>query len=109
MRCIIPNKIRFINELNNVIPKYNTNVESIRYRVFKHVEKKYYEEILEINYTSGARSTRTCNGNSFIMILEELTQYLGSGYYLENNRTIELEQSPEWKELSLEEIETEYK
>jgi hypothetical protein len=43
------------------------------------------------------------------MILEELTQYLGSGYYLENNRTINLEQSSEWKELSLEELEIEYK
>ena len=35
MRCIIPNKVKFINDLNKVIPNYKTSIKKIEYKVFK--------------------------------------------------------------------------
>lgn len=109
MRCIIPNKVKFVNDLNKVIPKYKTGVKSIEYKVFKHKENSWYQEYLVINYDGGARSVRSCNGNSFSAIFEELAQYLDSGYYLEVEHLKTYENDPNWIEANLEQLEEDYK
>lgn len=108
MRCIIPNKVRFVNELNTVIPKYKTGVKSIEYKVFKHTEGGWYQEFLVVNYDGGARTVRNSNGNSFTAIFEELSQYLDSGYYDEESNLVRYEKDPNWVELTLEQIEQDY-
>ena len=108
MRCIIPNKIRFVNELNNIIPKYKRGIASIQYRVFKSLEYSYYQEFLVVNYDGGARTVRNCNGNSFSAIFEELSRFLDSGYYDEESSLVQFEIDPNWIEMTLEEVERDY-
>ena len=36
MKCIIPNKVKFINDLNKVIPTYKSGIKKIEYRVFRY-------------------------------------------------------------------------
>ena len=81
MKCIIPNKVKFINDLNNVIPNYKTGIKKIEYRVFRYDFLKdefggntYYQEYLVITYDGGALGVRSCNGDSFTAICEELTK-----------------------------------
>lgn len=76
----IQKKIEFVRELNDVITKVQPNVTSIRYRVLRHTGG-WYEEFLEITYKGGARTLRTCSGNSCSAILEEIARYLNHGMY----------------------------
>ena len=116
MRCIIPNKVKFINDLNKVIPTYKTGIEKIEYKVFKCDNFKeefgnqvYYQEYLVVTYDGGAIGVRCCNGNSFTAIFEELTKMLDGGYYDEVQDLHDCENSEMWKEASLEELEEDYK
>ena len=116
MRCIIPNKVKFVNDLNNVIPTYKTGIKKIEYRVFKcnhHTEEfsdqVYYLEYLVITYDGGVIGVRSCNCNSFAAILEALTEMLDGGYYDEVQDLHDYENDEMWKEASLEELEEDYK
>ena len=116
MKCIIPNKVKFINDLNKVIPNYKTGIKKIEYRVFrqdffkeKFDEKTYYQEYLVITYDGGALGVRSCNGDSFTAIFEELVKMLDGGYYDEVKDLHDHENSEMWKEVSLEELEEDYK
>ena len=100
MKCNLNNKVKFVNELNNVIPKYKTNVEFIEYRVYEHTEKGWTQEYLVINYNGGSKTVRNCNGNSFSSILQEVSRYLDSGYYDEVDDLKYYENSPNWIELN---------
>ena len=110
MRCIIPNKVKFVNELSKVIPKYKTGIKSIQYRVFKWDEpdSHYYIEFLVVNYDGGAKTVRNCNGNSFSAIFEELARFLDSGYYEEVNTLSQYENDPKWTEVTLDQLEKDY-
>ena len=55
MRCIIPNKVRFVNDLSKVIPTYKTGIKKIEYRVVrcdickdKNGGQSYYQEYLVV-------------------------------------------------------------
>ena len=116
MRCIIPNKVKFVNDLNKVIPIYKTGIKKIEYRVFKYDHRTeefddqvYYQEYLVITYDGGAIDVRSCNGDSFAAIFEELTKMLDGVYYDEVQDLHYYENSEKWKEVSLEELEEEYK
>ena len=116
MKCIIPNKVKFINDLNKVIPNYKTGIKKIEYRVFRYDflkdefgGKTYYQEYLVITYDGGALGVRSCNGNSFTAIFEELAEMLDGGYYDEVKDLLDYENSEMWKEVSLEELKEDYK
>ena len=116
MKCIIPNKVKFINDLNKVIPAYKSGIKKIEYRVFRYDffkdefdGKTYYQEYLVITYDGGALGVRSCNGNSFAAIFEELAKMLDGGYYDEVQDLHNCENSEMWKEVSLEELEEDYK
>ncbi len=110
MRCIIPNKVKFVNDLSKVIPTYKTGIKSIQYRVFRHKQyKDWYQEFLVVNYDGGARTVRNCNGNSFSAIFEELAKFLDSGYYEEELNLMDFINSQDWVEVKLEELEEDYK
>ena len=116
MKCIIPNKVKFINDLNKVIPNYKTGIKKIEYRVFRYDffkdefgGKTYYQEYLVITYDGGALGVRSCNGDSFAAIFEELAEMLDGGYYDEVKDLHDHENSEMWKEVSLEELEEDYK
>ncbi len=107
MRCIIPNKVRFVNDLNKVIPTYKTGIEKIEYRVFKS-NSGYYQEYLVVTYDGGAIGVRNCNGNSFTSIFEELTKMLDGGYYDEVQDLHDYEKNDMWIEVTLEQLEEDY-
>lgn len=107
MRCIIPNKVRFVNDLNKVIPTYKTGIEKIEYRVFKS-NSGYYQEYLVVTYEGGAIGVRNCNGNSFTSIFEELTKMLDGGYYDEVQDLRDFETYPNWTEMILEQLDEDY-
>ena len=109
MRCIIPNKVKFVNELNNIIPKYHGGVNKIEYKVYKFKPEGWLKEFLVITYEGGAKTVRCCDGNSFSAIFEELSQYLDSGYYMELNRYNALTVDPNWIEMTLEQLEEDYR
>lgn len=116
MKCIIPNKVKFINDLNKIIPNYKTSIKKIEYKVFRCDNFKeefgnqiYYQEYLVVTYDGGAISVRCCNGNSFTAIFEELTKMLDGGYYDEVQDLHHCENSEMWREASLEELEEDYK
>ena len=116
MKCIIPNKVKFVNDLNKVIPIYKSGIEKIEYRVFRYDFLKdefsrntYYQEYLVITYDGGALGVRSCNGNSFTAIFEELAEMLDGGYYDEVQDLHDCENSELWREASLEELEEDYK
>lgn len=96
MRCVVENKISLIAELNQLLPKYIDNVESVEYSVFRHKAHDWIQEYLIINYVGGARTVRSCNGNSFSAILQELTRYLNSGNYAEEQNLREIERDLDW-------------
>ena len=81
MTDCIRKKIEFVKELNAAITKVQPNVVAIRYRVLAHRPTEWYEEYLEIEYSSGARTLRHCSGDSCSAILTEISRYLNSGYY----------------------------
>jgi hypothetical protein len=108
MRCIIPNKIKFVEKLNTTLKPFISNIISIKYKVFKHKDG-YYQEYLVINYVGGGKTVRNCNGNGFSSIFEEVSKYLDSGYYLEVQDLEDLENNPNWVEMTLEELEEDYK
>lgn len=108
MRCNILNKIKFVNELSEVISKYHEGVMSVQYRVF---EEEYFgdrEEFLIVNYKGGAKSIRNCTGNSFSAIFDELSKYLDTGYYSELEYFKTIENDPKWIEMTLEQLEKDY-
>jgi hypothetical protein len=110
MRCIIPNKVRFVNELSKAITPFKTGIKSIEYKVFKNKQyEDWYQEFLVVNYDGGASSVRNCNGNSFSAIFEELAQYLDSGYYLEVQDLQDYKIDPNWIEVNLEQLDEDYK
>ena len=116
MKCIIPNKVKFINDLNKVIPNYKTGIKKIEYRVFRYDflkdkfdGKAYYQEYLVITYDGGALGVRSCNGDSFAAIFEELAKMLDGGYYDEVKDLHDYENNEMWKEVSSEELEEDYK
>ena len=76
-------KVNFVKALSAVIPAYQTNVESLHYDVFEDEETGYDYEYLVIEYVGGAKSYRSCNGNSISAIFEEIAGMLDSGYYAE--------------------------
>ena len=69
----------------------------------------YYQEYLVVTYDGGAIGVRSCNGNSFTAIFEELTKMLDGGYYDEVQDLHDYENDAIWKEVSLEELEEDYK
>lgn len=98
MKCNIYNKVNFIEDLNRVIPKYQTNITLIEYIVYKQKQStNWYQEFLVVNYTGGARSIRNCNGNSFSAIFEELSKLLDSGYYDEERLLNDFKNDPNWE------------
>ena len=109
MRCIIPNKIKFVEELNTLIPRYIDNVESVEYVVFRreHVSR-FSQEYLVIHYIGGGKTVCSCNGNSFSAILEELAKYLDHGYYGELENYSYYEACADWKKMTYEELVEEY-
>ena len=116
MRCIISNKVKFVNDLNKVIPIYKTGIKKIEYRVFKcnhrteeFDDQVYYQEYLVVTYDGGAIDVRSCNGDSFAAIFEELTKMLDGVYYDEVQDLHYYENSEMWKEASLEELEEDFK
>ena len=116
MKCIIPNKVKFVNDLNKVISTYKTGIKKIEYRVFRCDFCKdefggqvYHQEYLVVTYDGGALGVRSCNGDSFTAIFEELTKMLDGGYYDEVQDLHDYENNEMWKEVSLEELEEEYK
>lgn len=96
MRCVVENKISLIAELNQVLPKYIDNVESVEYSVFRHKVYKGIQEYLIINYVGGGRTVRNCNGNSFSAILQEVAKYLDSGNYAEEQNLLAIERDLDW-------------
>lgn len=80
---ILSKKVNFVKALSAVIPAYQTNVESLHYDVFEDEENEYEYEYLVIDYVGGAKSYRSCNGNSISAIFEEIAGMLDSGYYEE--------------------------
>ena len=80
---ILSKKVNFVKALSAVIPSYQTNVESLHYDVFEDEETGYDYEYLVIEYVGGAKSYRSCNGNSISAIFEEIAGMLDSGYYAE--------------------------
>lgn len=81
------NKVKAIKELNNVIPKYQRNIDNIEYELYEvHFEyegqeRVNYEEFLVVRYRGGAYSAICCNGNSFYAIMAELVKVLDHGNY----------------------------
>ena len=115
MRCIIPNKVRFVNDLNKVVPTYKTGIEKIEYRVFrcdfckdKNGGQSYYQEYLVVTYDGGAIGVRNCNGNSFTAVFEELTKMLDGGYYDEVQDLHDYEKNDMWIEVTLEQLDEDY-
>ena len=116
MRCVIPNKVKFVNDLNKVIPIYKTGIKKIEYKVFKcnhrteeFGDQVYYQEYLVVTYDGGAIDVRSCNGDSFAAIFEELAKMLDGVYYDEVQDLHYYENSEMWKEASLEELEEDFK
>lgn len=110
MRCIIPNKVRFVNELSKAITPFKTGIKSIEYKVFKNKQyEDWYQEFLIVNYDGGARTFRNCNGNSFSAIFEELARFLDSGYYDEEGLFYTFVNDPDWIEVSLAELDEDYR
>ena len=116
MKCIIPNKVKFVNDLNKVIPIYKTGIKKIEYKVFKcnyHTDEfgdqVYYQEYLVVTYDVGAIDVRSCNGDSFTAIFEELAKMLDGVYYDEVQDLHYYENNEKWKEASLEELEEDFK
>ena len=116
MKCIIPNKVKFVNDLNKVIPTYKTGIKKIEYRVFRCDFCKdefggqvYHQEYLVVTYDGGALGVRSCNGDSFTAIFEELAKMLDSGCYDEVQDLHDYENDEMWKEASLEELEEDYR
>ena len=95
MNNVLLKKVNFIKELNAVITKYKSSIESIEYRVYE-TEDGYTQEYLVITYDGGAMTVRNCNGNSISAIVEELAKYLDSGYYDEVRDLKEFENDPIW-------------
>ena len=116
MKSIIPNKVKFVNDLNKVIPTYKTGIKKIEYKVFKcnhHTEEfgdqVYYQEYLVVTYDGGAIGVRSCNCDSFTAIFEELAKMLDGGYYDEVQDLHDYENNEKWEEASLEELEEDFK
>ena len=116
MKSIIPNKVKFVNDLNKVIPTYKTGIKKIEYRVFKREHRTeefgdqvYYQEYLVVTYDVGAIDVKSCNGDSFTAIFEELAKMIDGGYYDEVQDLHDYENDEKWKEASLEELEEDYK
>ena len=85
-----------------------------KYSIFDFLKDKfdgkaYYQEYLVITYDGGALGVRSCNGDSFTAIFEELAKMLDGGYYNEVQDLHDCENSEMWKEASLEELEEDYK
>ena len=104
MKCIIPNKVKFVNDLNKVIPTYKTGIKKIEYKVFKcnhHTEEfgdqVYYQEYLVVTYDGGAIGVKSCNCDSFTAIFEELAKMLDGGYYGEVQDLHYYENNEMWK------------
>lgn len=80
-------KVNAIKELNNVIPKYQRNIDNIEYELYEvHFtyegqERINYEEFLVVRYRGGAYSAICCTGDSFYVIMEELVKVLEHGNY----------------------------
>ena len=105
-----------VREINKVIPTYKSGIKKIEYRVFRYNfpkdefdGKNYYQEYLVITYDGGTLGVRSCNGDSFAAIFEELAKMLDGGYYDEVQDLHDCENSEMWKEVSLEELEEDYK
>ena len=116
MRCIIPNKVKFVNDLNKAIPIYKTEIKKIEYRVFKREhhadefgDQVCYQEYLVVTYDGGAIDVRSCNCDSFTAVFEELAKMLDGVYYDEVQDLPYYENSEMWKEASLEELEEDFK
>lgn len=95
-------KVNFVQELNAAIVKVQENVTGIEYRIYQNTERdheNWIEEFLVINYKGGARTVRTCNGNSCSAVLEEIAKYLEHGYYSEESDLKNLERDPAHWEL----------
>lgn len=81
------NKVNAVKELNNVIPKYQRNIDNIEYELYEvnftyeGQERVTYEEFLIVRYRGGAYSAICCTGDSFYAIMEELVRVLEHGNY----------------------------
>lgn len=69
-------KKEFVEELNKIYPKYQLNVKSIEYVIFRNAGWNGYREFLIINYVGGARTIRHTTGDSYSAISGELVNYL---------------------------------
>ncbi len=102
MKCTVENKISFVRSLSKPLSTHQENINNIEYHVFEHIDHKWKQEYLVINYVGGARTVRNCNGNSFSAVFEELAKYLDSGYYTEEQNYLHYENDPKWKRFDLE-------
>lgn len=95
-------KVNFVKELSKTIVKVQENVTGIEYRIYQNTEpgrEDWIEEFLVIDYKGGARTVRTCNGNSCSAVLVEIAKYLEHGYYSEESDLKNLERDPAHWEL----------
>ena len=84
MTKCVENKVEFVKKINDILPTYVPNIEQVEYVVFENKEnERWYLEFLVITYKGGAETVRSCTGNSYGAIFEEISKYLFSGYYSE--------------------------
>jgi len=81
MKESLNRKVNFVHGLSKVIAKVQDNVESLDYIVIRNKKYDCTSEYLVINYKGGARTVRSCTGNSCSAIFIEISKYLNSGYY----------------------------
>ena len=81
MKEYLNKKVNFVHGLSKVIAKVQDNVESIDYIVLRNKDFDCISEYLVINYKGGAKTVRTCTGDSCSAIFIEISKYLNSGYY----------------------------
>ncbi len=85
MKEYLNKKVNFVHSISKAITKVQDNVESIDYIVLRNKDFDCVSEYLVINYKGGAKTVRTCTGNSCSAIFIEISKYLNSGYYDETS------------------------
>lgn len=93
-------KVSFVKKISEALVPVQANVDNVEYRIFYDKRYGYRQEYVIINYKGGARTVRSCNGDSCSAIFEEIAKYLEHGYYDEEWDLVDIESHPEiWEEV----------
>lgn len=93
-------KIKFVDDIANVVVPIQDNVEKIEYKVYrKKSNSTTFAEFVVITYKGGSQTVRNSTSNSYSQILEDISKYLNHGYYDEQYLLDAIRNNNEWEEI----------